>query len=236
MGWQGSFSRVMSQRAAGCPVFSFVLKNTNLLSSETVDLMLCDAYQQSPWYFRDVKIKAGDSIRIDLDNGGWEWYNGDFCAILGRNNTIKQRWTLNLKRYAPGECPECHGSHKCGHCRGEGYQLNNRTVEITRCAYCGGSGICMTCRIPERKPPISMPSVNPIQQTRGQRNAARISAIQSEIANIQSQIDKIDWDMRMMQLDGRQVRQHSTYQSLIQLRYNYNIQLINLQQQLQGLL
>lgn len=147
---KGSFRRVISARAAGLPVYSFELRNTAWLRSVTVDLLISDASGLKPWYFRETVIKAGHSVIFNPDTCGWDWAQGDFCALLGKNDRMESKWELRLKVYAPGECPECHGTHKCSHCRGEGYSFNTRTVEITRCPYCGGTGVCQTCYIPER--------------------------------------------------------------------------------------
>ena len=56
MGLTGKFELTTSKRLPGFRLYSFVLKNTNLLQSVTVDVMLSDEYNQNPFYFRGQKL------------------------------------------------------------------------------------------------------------------------------------------------------------------------------------
>lgn len=68
MSLKGSFNLYAPQRLGGLiKLWQFVLKNTNMVFSETVDVMLCDCYGQNPFYFRNVKLKAGQSVAFNLD-------------------------------------------------------------------------------------------------------------------------------------------------------------------------
>lgn len=155
MSFSGKFELTTSTRVSGVRIYSFVLKCTNLLMSETVDCMISDEFQQqTPFYFRNQTFKAGRSYRFDFDTVNWQWYQHDFFAILGKDDKIIQKWQLNLKEYKPGECPECHGTHKCRKCNGQGFiSPPNRIWEMKSCDACGGTGTCQKCDIPVRQYP-----------------------------------------------------------------------------------
>ena len=160
MGLQGTFSLYKPSRLGNSIVlWQFVLKNTNLLMSETFDLMVCDCYKQRPAYFRNIKLKAGQSIAVNLDTEDWTWCQDDFAAIIDAGNNIKKKWLFHIKEYGPGECPGCHGTHKCRYCHGEGFIYpRNKIWEARSCEHCGGTGTCMRCDIPRRKP---LPGMGP---------------------------------------------------------------------------
>ena len=63
MSFKGTFELVPQKRLAGTILYSFVLKNTNWFSSETVDCMISDEFGQQPFYFRGIKLKAGRSYQ-----------------------------------------------------------------------------------------------------------------------------------------------------------------------------
>lgn len=234
MSLKATFTRYVSSRMAGMPQYSLELKNTNWIQSETVDLLLSDAYGRRPWYLRNREIKAGEALIINPDTEGWEWCQGDYCASLGKKDRIKERWTLNLKIYGPGECPDCHGTHKCRYCNGQGYPFNPRNPEIMRCPYCGGTGTCYTCYIPERRTvgvAMSTSAAGPANMPNG-RNTNMYNSIMAQISDLQSKIQKIDWDLKMMQLNGTEVSSHSVYTTYLQLKYSYQKQLIELQSRL----
>lgn len=155
MSFKGTFSRIPSQRFAGTIVVSFSLKCTNLMLGETVDIGLFPSDGSQPWYYRDLKFKAGQTYIFNLDTVDWNWYQGDYAAILGKNDKIVEKWALQLTEYGHGECPECHGTHKCRSCQGTGFINPSGTKylwEQITCPKCGGTGICHTCNIPRRRP------------------------------------------------------------------------------------
>lgn len=154
MGLKGKFA-LFSPTRTGCTikVWQFVLTNTNLLLPETVDVMLCDSFGQRPFYFRDIRLKAGQSVAFDTDTVDWSWYQDDFAAIIDKNNRILKKWVHHIPEYKPGECPECHGTHKCRACRGKAFVYpGDRIWEARACERCGGTGTCHTCFITRRKP------------------------------------------------------------------------------------
>lgn len=151
MGFKGNFSKYQSKRLAGTVLWSFTLKCTNLMFGETIDIGLYPSDGSQPWYQRDIKFKAGQQIIVNHDTFDWIWYQGDYLAIIDKNNRIIEKWVFQMKEYGPGECPECHGTHKCKKCHGEGFIYPpGRTWEFKTCPQCGGTGICQTCDIPRR--------------------------------------------------------------------------------------
>lgn len=161
MGFKGSFSLITTKRF-GIRMYSFTLKCTNIFQSETFDCALIDCYNQHPWFFRNQRLKAGAEMHFNgdtisgFDSNFGSWCQGDKFAIIDKNNKIIKQWTLTLREYAQGECPECHGSKQCAHCRGEGI-YTDRSFNIIKCPYCGGTGTCQTCDIPYRKAKLGGP-------------------------------------------------------------------------------
>lgn len=233
MSLKGQFNQIISQRVQGMRIYSFTLTNSAWLGSETFDAMLCDAYGQQPWYYRGQTLKAGQSLRFDFDTVDWQWCQGDFFAILGRKDRIVDKWVLNLKEYAPGECPECHGTHKCRHCNGQGYSFSFNSG-VSQCPYCGGTGVCSTCDIPRRTPkPMGGPS-GTFQQQGGSRRSRSVAEIQMDMSNVQSKINQVDWDIKKMELEGGNASSYSLYMSYVRLKSQYEMQLFKLQQELRN--
>ena len=104
MSFSGNFSCINSVKLAGMRIFSFSLKCNNWIQSETIDFMISDAQNISPLIFRNRKIKAGSVLTFNYDTCGWQWHQGDYFAILGKNGKIAQSWQLSLKEYDYGEC------------------------------------------------------------------------------------------------------------------------------------
>lgn len=153
MSFKGTFKRVPSSRLANIIILSFELKCTNMMFGETVDVGLFPSDGSQPWYFRNIKFKVGQSYIFNYDTVDWTWYQGDYAAILGKNDNVIYKWQLQLREYAPGECPECHGTHKCKACNGQGFVYPPSMVwEYKTCKTCGGTGICRTCHVPKRTP------------------------------------------------------------------------------------
>lgn len=132
-----------------------------MLFGETVDIALIPSDGSQPWFFRDVHFNASQAYEFSIDTTKWEWYQNDAIAIVDKNNKVKKSWRFHRKEYAPGECPECHGTHKCRKCNGQGYRIP-KNLELLlhpgpgqsvggQCDACGGTGSCMTCEIAYRK-------------------------------------------------------------------------------------
>jgi len=189
-----------------------------------------------PMIWRSQTLKAKQSLRFDYDTIDWLWCNGDTFVILGKKDSIRHKWPLSLQMYAPGECPECHGTHKCRKCSGKGFvNLPRHTIE--QCDVCHGTGICQTCYVPQRtSSPIHSPLINGVNPSNGKTPRDRqIENLRKNISDLQSKIEKTQWDMRMMQLKDMDRSNSSVYLSYNHLLHQYNIQMINLQSQLEQL-
>ena len=230
MALKGSFEKRISARVNSIRIYSFTLTNTGWLGSETFDCMLSDTVGGQPWYFRSQTLKSGNAMRFDFDTVGWSWCQGDFFAILGRKDKIEHSWQLRLKEYSSGECPECHGTHKCNHCHGNGYSFAFDTG-VSQCPFCGGTGECQTCYVPRRKPPLVSSQQNPYIGSTRNKHHRNPAVIQNEINDVRRQIDQIDWNWKMRDLHGQQVS-HSLFSSENQLRYTLQLRLSKLEQEL----
>ena len=150
--FKGKFETYTSSRMGGFVFHSFVLKCTKWFGSETVDCMISYPNNPNPWYWRNQKFEARHSYQFNFDTVDWQWHNHDFFAILDKKGNIVQKWELNLKEYGPGECPDCHGTHKCKYCNGKGFTFPPSHPEQNQmCKHCGGTGTCQKCNIPTRQ-------------------------------------------------------------------------------------
>lgn len=237
MGLKGKFEWYNSLRLGGRKAISFILSCDNLFQGETFDCaIMANNGLAQPMIFRKLKLKAKQFLQFNFDTVDWQWNNGDTFVILGKNDSIKKKWPLSLQMYASGECPECHGTHKCRKCSGKGF-LNLPNHRVVQCDVCAGTGICQTCYVPQRN--VSAPNYpgSPgIGQNSGLNAKERqIEGLRKNIADLQSKIEKTEWDMRMMQLKDMDRTNSSVYLSYNQLLHQYNIQMINLQSQLEQL-
>lgn len=232
----GKFTKLNSQKVAGMRIFSFSLKCTNWLQSETIDFMLSDAQNIQPWYYRQQTIKAGSVFTFNFDTCGWTWCQGDFFAILKKNGKIDQSWQLKIKEYAPGECPECHGTHKCGHCRGQGVWADLQYgTGIQTCPYCGGTGVCDTCNVPRRSfqaAPQNISYDSGSSRGSGLRRHRPIIEIQQDIKNLESQIERAEWNFRQNKLNGLYDDHYMLFSAENDLIYTYRCRLLELQAEL----
>ncbi len=152
MGLKGNFRKVSCQRLGG-KMWSFELSNTNWILKSTYNIAIYDANRQQPWFWRGQVLDAGKTVAFNYDTVDWLFCQGDTVVLLDDNNRVIDQWTLQLREYGPGECPECHGSHKCRRCNGNGYVWpRGRMEEYTKCPDCDGTGICQTCYVPRRTP------------------------------------------------------------------------------------
>lgn len=235
MSFRGSFDWFTSLHQGGKRAISFTLTCKNMLMPETFDCAIIDSTGQRPTQIRrKLKLKTNESFTFNYDTCGWDWCQGDFFAILGKNDKIVQRWDLNLKIYARGECPECHGSHRCVKCNGNGIINNHNTHTIEKCSICNGTGICQKCYVPIREnSPLYTTVLDGTNIPNPEMSKQRkIAALQKTIADLQSKIEKADWDARMMQRRGMDVSLHTVYSSQLELKNMYERQLIQVQHEL----
>ena len=163
---------------------------------------------------------------------------------MGKDN----KWTLNIHVPAPGECRDCHGTHKCKYCNGTGIVTNNYTHEISSCDVCHGTGICQNCYVPFRN--VTNPTsvfqsnagtgygYNSTSVDSSNQEAAKqrkIATLRQRIQELQTKIERADWDERMMKLRGTDISSRRVYMSQVNLKYQYESQLTELQYKLQQL-
>ncbi len=238
MGLEGTFSWFNSLHQGGRKAISFTLKNDNYFQSETFDCAIIDnASIISPQIRRQITLKSGQSFKFDFDSCGWDWCVGDYFAILGKNDKIEKRWDLNLRIYAPGECPECHGTHKCMQCNGSGTVHNRHIHTYSNCTTCNGTGVCQTCYVPIRQGSnLANQVYGNVQMPNPTLNRQRkIEALRRTINDLQAKIEKEEWNQRMWQLKGMDVSSHIAYSSQLELKHMYERQLIQAQYELQQL-
>jgi len=176
------------------------------------------------------------------------WCQGDFFAILDKYGRHKQKWVLNIKEYAKGECPECHGSQRCTYCHGNGQVYIKASMGYESCRHCGGTGVCPTCYVPKRtvnannviyNPLVGGMPINGVPYERAQnerdRQMQHRAQIEQEIINLRDKIQKIEFDLNIMKLKNQEVSQRQVYLSYVNLKYQYQRQLIELQSRLNTL-
>ncbi|MBQ6204004.1 MAG: hypothetical protein IJK46_07920 [Prevotella sp.] len=239
MGFRGRFEWFTSLHQGGKRAISFTLTCKNMLLPETFDCAIIDSTGNQPTQIRrHLKLKPNESFTFNYDSCGWDWCQGDFFAILGKNDKIKKRWDLNLKIYGRGECPECHGSHRCIKCNGTGTVKDIHNHTISACSACNGTGICQKCYVPMHLGTnlandvyggIQMP--NP---TISREHA--IAELQQSVSDLQKKIEKAECDIRMMQLKGIDTTSRSVYSSQLELVHQYTNQLIKMQNELRQLI
>ena len=217
-------------------MYSFSLTCTNWFQSETLDFMLSDGQGVQPRYYRRQNIKAGSVFTFNNDTCGWQWCQYDFFAILNKNGQIDQKWQLRIREYAPGECPECHGTHQCSHCRGQGVWVDlEYGTGIKTCSYCMGTGVCGTCYIPRR---VSQPSIigsnysRPVSTANISSSHRRIADIQNDIQFAQMQLDRAEKNYEWNKINGLYSDSYIMQQNEINLIYNYRRRLLDLQEEL----
>lgn len=215
MGFNGNFSWVQSVRR-GRKAISFTLKNTNFLQSETFDAAIIAKDEKvNPMRFQQICLSAGKSYRFDFDSVGWDWCQGDIFAILNKRGEITQHWELEIQTYAPGECPECHGNHKCKTCGGQGTYWDNHKNLVT-CRTCGGTGVCQTCYVPTREDSLHQensffsesPNPNHPAQSDEQKKSRRrqLEDMRRCLSDMEDKVRQARFDYNMRQLKGDSYR------------------------------
>lgn len=242
MNFRGEFEWIQSLRLGGRKAISFTLKCTNLLTSESFDAAILDGSgARQPMYFTGQSLSARKSLRFDYDTVGWDWCQGDKFVILNKKGKIREEWVANMKTYAYGECPSCHGTHRCPQCAGSGRITDRRTHMVETCQACAGTGQCQTCYLPMHSPQNIGQYTNPGIGFNQMANNAdvskqkRVAALNSQIQELQAKIEKINWDLRIMKLRDISYNSQLTYQSILRLRFTYEQQLIKLQSELRQL-
>lgn len=238
MGLVGSFDWYRSLHQGGKKAISFKLTCDNMITNEIFDCAIIDSTGQQPTQVRrQLKLKPNGSFTFNYDTCGWDWCQGDYFVILGKDDKVKKRWDLNLKVYGPGECPECHGSHRCTKCNGSGILRDQHTHSISGCPTCNGTGECQTCYVPLRSGSALASAVyggGPMPNP-GLSRQRKMEALRRTIADLQTKIEREEWNQRMMQWKGMDLAARTAYSSQMQLKSQYERQLLQAQYELQQL-
>ena len=150
MGFKGSFKQIRCNRIGG-RMWSFELSNTGWFGKKVYNIGIYDTYRQNPWFWRGQVLKSGETVAFNYDTVDWYFCQGDTVVLMDEKDQIIQSWVLQLREYRQGECPECHGTHKCRRCNGNGYVWpKGRMEEFSKCPDCDGLGVCQTCYVPRR--------------------------------------------------------------------------------------
>lgn len=237
MGLNGQFGWYESLRHGGRKAISFVLHCNNLLRSETFDCAIVDGSGQTePQIRRGLELRPRQEFRFDYDTCGWDWCAGDYFAILGKNDQVKERWVCNPKMYRRGECPQCHGTHRCLQCGGTGTITDRRTHTISACLACHGTGQCQECYVPVRQgsPQWSAAGGQNDPDPAGAKRR-QIAELQRFIDDLQRKIENEEFALRMMQLKDTDLSSQSAYMARLSLKSQYERDLITAQYKLQQL-
>lgn len=243
-----------SRNFGGIPTYACIIKCTNLLLGETVDIALIPSNGDQPWVFRNVKFNATQSREFSEATVNWTWCQNDSIAIIDSHGHIKQQWPFRLKEYRPGECPDCHGTHKCKYCRGQGFRIPKNLEDMLRpkpgqilggeCEKCWGTGTCQKCYIPTRSPRLAPSSWGtppsaaggPAPSSMSRADVQRkIATISQEISNLEHKIQNLENDIRIWQIQGMDLSCKLAYQAKLDEKHAYSMSLISLQSELQRL-
>ena len=230
-----------SDRKGGQLSFSLMITCNRWIFSEKVPFRLIDGSGQLPPKDGYIELKAGQSFRIDYDTFDWDWCDGDYIIIYDNKGREYDRQVFRKRTYAPGECPECHGSHQCATCHGTG-RITDRMHMVSTCPRCLGTGVCQTCYVPTRTMPGSSfgstvaTNVNPNVEISRQQ---RVAAIRKRIVDLEAMISQCEFDERMRKMRtanfGYDSSRTTDDMRQAQLKYTYQSQLIKLRHELEQL-
>lgn len=229
MALTGQYTWFNSLHQGGKKAISFILTCDNWMSSEVFDCAIIDSKGTIPPQIRrQLKLSARKSFTFNFDTCGWDWCNGDFFAILGKNDKIKKRWDLNIREYKRGECPDCHGTHKCIECNGTGMIIDHQYHTVTKCRTCGGTGVCQRCYVPKRGYDLSSETMPNPEITR----QGKIDVIHRQITDLESKLSQLEWEIKMMDLKGQELSLNIVYRTKLEMKFRYERELLELQNEL----
>lgn len=231
-----TWQRYGSDRKGGQLSFSLMITCKRWFFSEKVPFRLVDGTGQLPPKDGYIELEAGQSFRIDYDTYDWDWCDGDYIIIFDKKGREYDRQIFRMKTYAPGECPECHGSHQCAACNGTG-RITDKMHMISTCPRCLGTGLCQTCYVPTRAiPSMNVPygssaSTGIHPNVAGSRQR-RIEMLRRQIFDLQQKIEQMEWEERTNQMrtaiHGKNpYGSFTTQNARIQLKYQYQTMLQN---------
>lgn len=234
-----------STRKGGQLSYSLLITCTRWWRTEKVAFKLVDGSGQLPPKDGYIELKAGMSVNIDYDTYDWDWCDGDFIIIYDSKGREYDRQVFRKRTYAPGQCPECHGSHHCATCHGTG-RITDRMHMVSTCPRCLGTGVCQTCYVPMRNGGMTAnmsytgstvaTNTNPNVEMSRER---KIAALRKRIMDLEAMISQCEFDERMRKMRtanfGYDTSRTTDDMRQAQLKYTYQSQLIQLRHELEQL-
>lgn len=234
-----------STRKGGQLSYSLLITCTRWWRTEKVAFKLVDGNGQLPPKDGYIELKAGMSVNIDYDTYDWDWCDGDFIIIYDSKGREYDRQVFRKRTYAPGQCPECHGSHHCATCHGTG-RITDRMHMVSTCPRCLGTGVCQTCYVPMRNGGMTAnmsytgstvaTNTNPNVEMSRER---KIAALRKRIMDLEAMISQCEFDERMRKMRtanfGYDTSRTTDDMRQAQLKYTYQSQLIQLRHELEQL-
>ena len=240
MSLKGKYIWFNSIRLGGKKAISFELTNSAWFGQEVFNAALVSGDgMTSPMHYPQQELKHGETLSFNYDTVGWNWKQGDSFVLLDKKGKIKQSWPLNLSTYAVGECPECHGTHRCKTCQGKGVITDYHTHMVTTCHVCYGTGICQTCYIPVSQTSPLNDYASTMQPNSKIYREKRKTILRGQIADLQSKIDKMNRDEFVQDLRNAwhpsSSTSHTLSSSQLSLKLQYEQALIKAQYELEQL-
>jgi len=207
MAFKGNFSKFIYKSTRGGwvsehPRWMFTLTNTSFFGSKQVKAYITDYYQRNSREY-PFEAKAGKTYQFHMGTIDWDWCQGDLFILFDSQGKELGRWEFFLKEYAPGECPECHGTKKCGRCKGDFVKINPDIYAqdyFMHCPQCHGTGVCQTCYIPYHYDKLGSTVYVPPKAPKTFKSAA---TLQRNIEAKNQELMGLNNQLRQYQLQGR---------------------------------
>ena len=209
MAFKGKFNKFTYLHGADRPghdvtelaSWTFDLTNTSWFGSKQVSLYITDFFQRQNRTY-PFEARSGATYRFNLKTVDWNWGQGDTAILYDAQGQVIDQWQFFLKEYAPGQCPECHGTKKCGACKGNWLRNNPNLMSdqlFIKCNRCYSTGRCQTCDIPYHLDAMG----NEIYVPYIAGNTKSVASLQREINSKQQRLQLLMNEMRQLQLQGR---------------------------------
>ena len=210
MGFKGKFVKFIHKSGANKPggfvhdyaTWSFMLTNTSWFGSTPVRAYITDYYGRNSREYPFVS-KGGETLNFNIGTIDWDWCQGDVFILYDQHGREINQWSFFLKEYGPGECPECHGTKKCGSCHGDPMKINPDIYAdnyFIKCNHCHGTGKCPTCDIPYHFDALGEPIYVPPQAPKTFKS---VITLQHEIEKKTQQINQLKGDLWKQKMQGR---------------------------------
>ncbi len=184
------------------PTWSFSLTNTSWFGSTQVRAYITDYYQRKDREY-PFEARSGKTYNFNISTIDWDWCQGDVFILFDQQGRELGRWELFLKEYAPGECPECHGTKKCGACHGHPLKSNPDIYAnnlFIKCSRCHGNGVCQTCHIPYHLDGLGQELYVP---PKAPKTFKSVLSLQNEIDKKNEQLARYQGELWQLQMQGK---------------------------------